>query len=165
MTVLGDNIRLLAEQAGGQTLLAESIGVSQGAISRWISGKPPRKMDALAGAARIARVSVDQLLSVPLAQARAQSVVSGSHAAVMMPVSLPNEADLTDMFVGMLHAAGQQQLADVLAPVLAQHLPGGLARTIGLQPLPVSASDGPQGPEGDRLRAGDRRESRSQPRI
>lgn len=46
---------------------------------------------------------------------------------LLMPVRLPNVDALTDMFWGMIQAADMPEIADELAPRLAQSLPDGLS--------------------------------------
>ncbi|HLZ78853.1 MAG TPA: helix-turn-helix transcriptional regulator [Sphingomonas sp.] len=52
---------------------------------------------------------------------------------VTLEVVFPSAEALTGMFVGMLEAAGHPQIADELAPQLAQLLPGALARAQAAQ--------------------------------
>ena len=49
------------------------------------------------------------------------------HTPLMMPVRLPSVDALTDMFWGMIQAANMPDIADELAPRLAQSLPDGLS--------------------------------------
>lgn len=126
--MFAENITELAREAGGQIPLAEKIGASQSAISRWSDGVRPRKLEALNSAAEFAGVTVDQLLNIPLSIARAQSGAATAGSILLLPVSLPSEAALTAMFSGFLETTGHQDLADELAPQLAQLLPAGLAR-------------------------------------
>lgn len=128
MKCFADNIRVLVNEAGDQTLFAESVGTSQSAVSRWIAGKVPRNIATLNRVAHVARVSVDQLLEVPLHVARARELTADAGAILMMPVSFPSEDMLTDMFAGILELVDRPDLVDELASRLAQRLPNALAQ-------------------------------------
>jgi transcriptional regulator with XRE-family HTH domain len=87
------------------------------------SGSIPRA--AAERYAKFFRVSLDWLLTgkggLPLTE---------MPATLMLPVTLPNANDLTAMFGGLLDAAGRPDLADELAPQLAQRFPAALARSL-----------------------------------
>jgi hypothetical protein len=56
---------------------------------------------------------------------------------ITMPVVLPSAVDLTVMFGGLLEAAGRLDLADELAPQLAQRFPAALERSLAHRPSPA----------------------------
>jgi transcriptional regulator with XRE-family HTH domain len=107
---------------------AEAIGTK---VSTYIqhengirgSGSIPRA--AAERYAKFFRVSLDWLLS-----GKGTMPVEETLSTIMLPVTLPNVADLTVMFGGLLDAAGRPDLADELAPQLAQRFPAALERSL-----------------------------------
>lgn len=93
------------------------------------SGSIPRA--AAERYARFFRVSLDWLLS-----GKGDVPVAETTTTLMLPVTLPNAGDLTAMFEGLLDAAGRPELADELAPQLAQRFPAALARSLAHQTTP-----------------------------
>jgi transcriptional regulator with XRE-family HTH domain len=87
------------------------------------SGSLPRP--AAERYARFFRVSLDWLLS-----GKGDTPIVEEPATLLLPVTLPNAADLTAMFGGLLDAAGRSDLADELAPQLARQFPAALARSL-----------------------------------
>ena len=65
MRELGNRIRKARENCGcSQERLAEYVGVSRTAVSRWESGDSEPKLQHLVGIAELFRVSCDSLLGI-----------------------------------------------------------------------------------------------------
>ena len=129
------NIRALADAAENQTELAESLGVSQGTISRWRKGIIP-KIETIELVAQKLGVESTELTSGSLASPRAGPQQGGG--VVMLPVSFPNAPALTRMFETLLDGVvAEPALRDEIAGMLAQRLPSALARASIAPPVPV----------------------------
>lgn len=146
-TLLAANIKTLRMREGPtQVEFAEALGVSQGTIARWESGSKPEyehivKMAAMAG------VSVPEFTGQILTSERPQFV--GSTAGVLfLPVQLPSEAALTEMFEGLLETMPANLDSAAIAQKLAQLLPGALSRTVSHAQAETWPSDQPRPPEG-----------------
>lgn len=132
MTDLSSRISALMKRRGeNQEEFAIASGVTQPTVNRWLNGAKP-KLDALERLAELAGMTIDEFSKasvndILLVAGRSGSAVT---ATLMMPVVFPNEAVLTEILRGMIDAAGQPDIADALAPRLAQRLPARLAEAL-----------------------------------
>ncbi|MHA3791484.1 helix-turn-helix domain-containing protein [Sphingomonas sp. YL-JM2C] len=138
--ILAANIRALRASVGlNQTEFGEAIGVSQGTVARWEGGSEP-KSEPLLKMAEMAGCSLQDFTSrlwSKGAERRPSVAVQGAAGgAIYMPVFLPSEAALTEMFQGLLEMLANERDQDVAAQRLAQLLPNALAQTVSRQPVP-----------------------------
>lgn len=138
MSFLGSNVARLAELHGGQNQLAELVGVSQPTISRWIDGKPPRKLEALKKAADLANMSVEDFLSSPMIEGRPKISPASGAQHLLLPVTLPSEERLAAMMSALLKGVGLEDQAAEHAGTLARRLPDALARAAADLATPAS---------------------------
>jgi hypothetical protein len=126
------NVKKLARDHGGQVPLGEAIGVNQSTISKWGKGGAIKEMGPVKRLAELAGVSVEDLLDRNLEEIAPRAPAGG--AMLLLPVALPNEATLTDMFLGMFASAGRSDLEVEFAAQLAQRLPAALKRSLDRRP-------------------------------
>lgn len=142
-TILATNIKTLRlRERATQTDFAETLGVSQGTVARWESGSKP-EVEHIVKMAEIAGVPVPQFTGQILPPERRQ-FVDAPAGVLFLPVQLPNEKTLTEMFEALLASMPANVDPDALAQKLAQLLPSALARTVSHQ----------QGESGPRDRSG-----------
>lgn len=128
VTILASNIRALRKHLGlTQAEFATEIGDEQPNVSRWESkGTIP---DALALHAIASRANwpVQQFINVAWAPGAApqkvERAVEPPPAPVLLPVSLPSEEALTDMFQALLGSVGLNPDEGGRAQTLARHFP------------------------------------------
>lgn len=155
---LGPNVARLRDSMGlNQTMFGELVKASQATVARWEQGSQP-KPEALVMLAGLASATVADFVSKPWTPREAASQ-GGMHVfdydrafgALMMPVKLPSEASLTEMFSALLEVLEGETDLDVRARRLAQLLPSALEqcvyRSLSARPdqlaAPAPASDAP----------------------
>lgn len=131
--ILAANVRTLRNRIGlEQDAFADEMDVSQASISRWEKGTEPKgeKLARLADMAgcTVAEFTTQLLTAKPRAGELRTPIMNSS--ALLLPVTLPNEDALTDMFAGLLDPLKSEKNFDVLARRLAQRLPVALAQTV-----------------------------------
>lgn len=134
-SILAANIKALRTRFGeNQTEFAERIGTTQGTVARWEGGAEP-KHDAMVKLANLAGCSTEDLTTQLIDGQAAKApppIISGGQA-LLLPVLLPSEAELTAMFEGLLAPLRKETDQRVVAQRLAQTLPNGLAQILGRQ--------------------------------
>jgi transcriptional regulator with XRE-family HTH domain len=147
-SILASNIKALREREGPtQTLFAERMEVSQGTVARWEHGAKP-EYERIQRMAELAGVSVPEFTGQLLNSGRRQQF-DGAAGLVLLPVQLPSEAVLTEMFDALLETMPASAVQVERAQKLAQLLPGALARTVSHPRAGTSSGDQPQPPQGD----------------
>lgn len=131
--ILAANVKTLRDRLGlEQAEFSDEMDVSQATVSRWENGAEP-KGERLAKLASMAGCSVVEFTTQLLtAKPRAGEIKIASMGTptLLLPVYLPSEDALTDMFAGMLDPLKSERNPDVLARRLAQRLPVALAQTV-----------------------------------
>ncbi len=114
-----------------QTEFGEILDVSQGTVARWENGSEP-KNDRLVKMAELARCGVADFTSRLLSklEEEGEERTSPSSPAIFLPVFLPSEGALTQMFDGLLGLLAAEKDQAVIARRLAQLLPSALAQTV-----------------------------------
>lgn len=124
----------MAARGASQSALAREVGATQGSISLILLGKTTNSR-LLPKIATFLGVSLAWLLGMADDQGEPE-VASACAPQLMLPVSLPSENALADMFEGLLlvidqvQPIGERQL-DGVARELAQLLPTGLMQLQG----------------------------------
>lgn len=145
--ILAANVQTLRKRIGlEQDEFADEMGVSQASVSRWENGTEP-KGERLAKLAQMAGCSVQefttQLLTARPRAGDMKAAPSATHT-LLLPVHLPSEDDLTDMFAGLMEPLKSEKNPDVVARRLAQRLPIALAQTVSratsLQAAPTTTT-------------------------
>lgn len=132
--VLAANIRTLRKRLDvNQTVFGEHIGVSQGTVARWEKGAEPKsepllKMANMAG--RSVQSFTTELISDKELGSEPEPTILADWSAILMPVQLPSEDALAQMFSGLLRILKNETDADAIARRLAQLLPSALAQTV-----------------------------------
>jgi transcriptional regulator with XRE-family HTH domain len=131
--IIAANVKTLRERLGlNQDELADEMEVGQASVSRWEKGSEP-KAESLSKLAQMAGCSVPefttQLLTSRPRAGELRSVPQTS-ATLLLPVYLPSEDALTDMFAALLDPLKNERNPDVIARRLAQRLPIALAQTV-----------------------------------
>ena len=109
-----------------QAEFAELMSVSQGTIARWEGGAKP-EIEHIVRMADLAGVSVPVFTGQLLGQDRPAVLMAGG--AILLPVQLPNEEALSEMFEGLLETMPNNDPSST-ARKLAQLLPNALAQTV-----------------------------------
>lgn len=158
--ILAANIKSLRQQLDlTQDEFADLMESSQSTINRWEKGADP-KHPALLKMAELAGCSIQEFTTRIVIGQPQKPLFDPSAPVVMLPVQLPSEGDLTEMFEGLLGALGNETDQVSIAQRLAQLLPGALAQTIaqsrGTQARQVSSpaheEDGHTRPEANPAR-------------
>lgn len=161
-TILAANIRTLRNRVGPtQVEFAEKIGVSQGTVARWESGAKP-DYDHVVRMAGMAGTTVQEFTG-QLMTAERRQFIDDPPGVLLLPVQLPSEGALAQMFEALLETMPANSELSETAQKLAQLLPSALARTVS---HPQAGSDSPdqqQPPLGDR--EGSTRAGRVPPRA
>ena len=132
--VLAANILTLRKRRGqNQTEFGEDVGVSQGTVARWEAGSEPKsepllKMANMAG--RTVQSFTTELISDMELGAYLEPSGPAEGSSILLPVQLPSEDALTQMFSGLLRILKNESDADTVARRLAQLLPSALAQTV-----------------------------------
>lgn len=130
---LGERIEQRRKELGipSQSELARRADVGQSTLSGLIR-KPYRWSPYLVQIARALDTTVEYLTGeADNPEAEVSPLSPPSSQQVMMPVTLPTENALADMFEGLLLAIDRTQSVDEVARELAQLLPTGLLRLQG----------------------------------
>lgn len=130
--ILAENIRNLRKQMDvTQAEFGEQFGASQGTVARWEAGAEP-KSEPLGKIADYIGCTVQDLTMRLVVKGDRQvpsPSLGFSGGAVYLPVQLPNEEALTEMFQQLFDSFGQENLRPELAERLARLLPAALAQT------------------------------------
>lgn len=132
--ILSANIKLLRKRLGmDQTVFGELVEVAQGSVARWESGQSKPRIDSLLKLAKLAGCAPDEMVTRLLDDDVAGGTVDhqGGGRAVLLPVQLPSEDALTAMFSALLAPLHSEIDPKVIARLLAQRLPNGLAQAVG----------------------------------
>lgn len=149
--ILSTNIKRLRLHLGlDQTKFGEEIGVSQATVARWEKDSNPRP-EHLMKMVDLAECSLQEFMSKLWSADAPRQPSTGSRPStdagiLMMPVLLPSEEDLTDMFQSLLDILAREPDLTVTAHRLAQLLPDALAQTIARQPARRRGPDAPPAP-------------------
>jgi transcriptional regulator with XRE-family HTH domain len=158
--ILAANIKGLRLSLGDtQTEFAERFGVSQASVARWEDGAEP-KNSMLFRIAQLAGASPEKFSTQILSYDRRPALLAApwDEGTLFLPVRLPSEAALTEMFETLLQILDDERDRDVLAQRLAQLLPGALAQTAAVGPVGRTAAVGPlpDAPDGQAPETGGR---------
>lgn len=158
--ILATNIRTLRLSIGlDQTQFGERLEVSQGTVSRWEKGSDPGH-GSLVKMAAMARCTVEEFTTQVIRAPNSRRLVAGppsiGSSILMLPVQLPSEPALSEMFQSLLAVAGDDLDRAGLASTLARLFPLALAETVYRQAgqadegEPVGPAAHPIPPTGDR---------------
>lgn len=136
--ILAANIRTLRGRLGlKQDEFADELQISQATMSRWEKGAEPKGPN-LAKLAELAGCSIVEFTTqlIP-ARPRVGDVkeATKNSSMILMPMLLPNEEALAQMFQALLDPLKNERNADVIARRLAQRLPTALAQTVSRAPV------------------------------
>jgi transcriptional regulator with XRE-family HTH domain len=143
-TILAANIKTLRAKET-QVEFAEKLNVSQGTIARWESGSKP-EVEHIVKMARMAGVAVQDFTGQLLTADRRQ-FPDAPPGVLYLPVQLPSEGALTDMFEALLETIPEGSDLRVNAQRLARLLPGALARTVSHAQAETAPTDQPPAPQ------------------
>lgn len=155
-----DRLReLLAARQMSQGELARRIGISQQTISRLASGERygSRHLHRIARELGTTPAYLEGEIDDP-DEGAAPPPSAPRFRHVMMPVALPSEAALAEMYEAQLKALGRLEGAE-LARALAKRLPRALARLQGAE-LYEETDDAPEASGGAQPQPTDHREPR-----
>lgn len=132
--ILATNIKALRDSMGlTQEQFADALDTSQGSVARWEGGSQP-KLEKLEKLAEMAGRSITEFSSSiwagPVPKSPAPQAALFTQPGIFMPVMLPSESALTEMFHALLPIAGVDDAQGAIARMLAQLLPDALAQTV-----------------------------------
>lgn len=136
--VLAANIKGLRIALGdNQAEFGDRLGVSQGTVARWEGGSEP-KHDPLVRMADLAGRTVKEFTTQIISDLKPRAAGAeprngffvGEGAPLLLPVHLPSEEALAEMFSALLEVLEGEADRDVRAHRLAQLLPSALAQCV-----------------------------------
>lgn len=134
--IIAANVKLLRQRhAPNQTVFGEQIGVSQATVARWERGGD-MKPESLARLAELAGCSASEFITqlLPEQASRVGRATFEGASTLWLPVQLPSEDVLHEMFLALLEPLKTEKSQDVIARRLAQLLPGALSQSVSRQP-------------------------------
>jgi transcriptional regulator with XRE-family HTH domain len=128
-TILAANIKTLRiRRAATQVEFAEQLGVSQGTVARWEGGAKP-EFEHIVKMADMAGITVQEFTGQIMTSAKRQ-FANAPAGVLFLPVQLPSEDTLTEMFEALLQTIPANSDLRANAQRLARLLPGALAQTV-----------------------------------